>query len=246
MIERSIFISDPLMLEYIKNKTFNRLYFGHESCSYYINNKNIDRSFVFAEKMNLPFTLVIPTTPQEQLEKIEKLISGFNSDHPDNEIVFNDLGLLYKFRKVKNKIIGRSLIKNNVCFSMHDYSKLLPFFITEIPPFIEKIANKLNVNRIELNAAYKIKNLSGVFSYSLYKKLYLVASGLQCASRNYTRPVFSCNKKCKITELHTKSNEKLVFSGNALYINRDCKNVNNPLINREIYYVPNKNYCPNF
>lgn len=236
---------------------FQRLYFGQEFCDRLIPTSD-DLLFAlnFAKDNNLSFTLLTPFSSEIGLEKWEKILETLYRESPDNEVVFNDMGVLHlileKFPRFK-KILGRLLTKQKrgprilrimgkVPEEMIDHFRR---FNADVPK-LAKFYREIGIERMELDNALQGINRDSNMPASLYYPYIYVSTTRMCLTNQSNdrqenmRAIFPCKRECHNAHFEIQHQEiplPVTIAGNTQFIYNDKlpENPSEIFIDRLVY-----------
>lgn len=216
--EKAIFVYNLSNLEKIKIGDYDLVYLGSEFCSRHILPlKKLSKALWWLDTNGKRFVFVTPLVTDQDMIKIDRILSYIHKNYAPCEIVVNDFGLLNLIKKKYGSFIltaGRVIV---ALLAYPDYQILNKKSALD---FLK--AN--GIRKIEINYRPSLPLLSqnhGV-EISLRYPFFPIASTRFCPSiMNYRNLNDPCCRKCNdgiITLRHPFVGDKIYLKGNTYFL----------------------------
>ncbi len=221
--------------DFSNSQDFSRIYFGAETCERKIPSLDkVKKAKKLCEQNNAYFSLLTPFVTDAGLKKLE---SVFLILSPEDEIIANDFGVLFKAAKYKAiPVAGRLLNKQFRDPRISSFAGMPKELLSHLSlsqadnPNFRKLLSGFGVKRFELdNLLQGIgTKLSGTgFSASLYFPFVFISATRFCLLANCGKlstikkiGVFACSKECEKFSFRLSNASfptQLLLSENALF-----------------------------
>jgi hypothetical protein len=233
--EKAVLVEGHGQLGGTNLSSYNRLYFGHETCERRIPAlSDLKRAKRACEDNSVSFSLVTPFCTNEGASKLLPLLRVLSSD---DEIIVNDFGVMRLALKesVAEVVCGRLLNRQYrdpriALFKGAPQDMLQHLRLSHAAsPIFQQMLKEFGVKRVELdNLLQGIgTSLCGGLNGSLYYPLVFIAATRLCLTANCDKllyakrvGVFPCGRECLAYSFRLEStefNKPLFLFGNAVY-----------------------------
>ncbi|MBS7640279.1 hypothetical protein KEJ12_01320 [Candidatus Bathyarchaeota archaeon] len=244
-MERAAYITKIENILRIDTKFYQRIYFGQEFCERLLPSpEDLKRAIDFARENKLQFTLITPYVTNRGLRELRYLLDLIASETPQNEVVFNDYGVLRMLKRrypELKPVMGRLLNKMKRDPRILFIASMLPidairYFrgLSIDNPIYRDFLIQNNITRIELDNVFQgfdiNLSISGI-SASIYVPYAYVTTTRACLAINcdvYGMEdivgIFPCKRECQKYTFYLKSSAMptiLIRKGNTIFVRNE-------------------------